>query len=181
MLLTATMVALDVSFKAYADAAEQAGTQAATRMVTNRLMTLMRTSTAHGPLLITNLGPTDPDNPFTFPLVSTINGNLVTGNYIRLFDPNNNDVQVAYDVNQNMLFLSITPPGQATQVQPLLGGVTNAQFSSVRRLDDDGLWVLNRGTMDITALSDANATLAIENGNAPPIRVIASTKPRKID
>ena len=181
MLLTATMVALDVSFKAYADAAEQASTQAATRMVTNRLMTLMRTSTTHGPLRIINLGPTDPENPFTFPLVATLNGNTVTSNYIHMFDSNNNEIRVAYDVNQNMLFLSITPPGLPTQVQPLLGGVTNAQFSSARRLDDDGLWVLNRGTMDITALSDVNATLAIENGNAPPIRVIASTKPRKID
>ena len=49
LLLAATMVALDVSFRAYADAAEQASSQAASRMIVNRLITMIRTSTAHGP------------------------------------------------------------------------------------------------------------------------------------
>lgn len=178
ILLTATMVALDVSFKAYADAAEQASTQAATRMVTNRMLTLMRTSTAHGPLQPVNL-PITP--PLTVPLVATLNGNTITSNFIDVLDPNNNIVRVAYDNAQQMLFLILTPPGLPTQTQPLLGGVTNAQFSSARRLNDEGLWVLDRGTMDLTVQPDTDTTLAIENGNAPPIRVIGSTKPRKIE
>ena len=182
MLLTATMVALDVSFRAYADAAEQASTQAATRMVTNRMLTLMRTSTEYGPLEDTDLDSAHPDNPFDFNLVATVNGDVITSNFINMFDSNNNDVFVAYDDTLDMLVLSIDPPGAVgPQTQPILGGVTNVQFSSARRLDDDGLWVLSRGTMDITVQPDTDTTLAIENGNAPPIRVIGSTMPRKVE
>ena len=184
MLLTATMVALDVSFKAYAIAAEQASTQAATRMITNRLLTLMRTSTAHGPLEAIVIAPPNPlpadGEGVQVSLVATRNDNLISTNFIDVLDSTNNIVRVAYDDVQGMLFLTITPPGGVPQTQPLLGGVTNAQFSCARRLNDDGIWVLNRGTMDLTVQSDTNATLAIENGNTPPIRVIASTMPRKI-
>lgn len=51
MLLTATMVAIDASFYAYASAAESASTQTTTRLAVHRLNALIRTSTAHGPLL----------------------------------------------------------------------------------------------------------------------------------
>jgi len=185
MLLTATMVALDVSFKAYADAAEQASTQAATRMVINRMLTLMRTSTEHDPLTPIVIAPPNPlpaeGQGVRVPLVATLNGNIITSNFIEMTDSNNNFIHVAYDNTQGMLFLTITPAGGgAVQTQPLLGGVTNAQFSFARRLDNDGLWVLDRGTMDLTVQADTDATMAIENGNAPPIRMIASTKPRKI-
>lgn len=172
MLLTATMVALDVSFHAYADAAEQASTQAATRMITNRLLTLLRTSTAHGPL--------QPD-PLAVPPV-VLNGNTLTSNFIQLVDSRNNIVTVTYQAGTQQLFLSIQPVGGgAIQTQPMLSGVTNAQFFLVRRWsDDDGAWVLERGTMDLTVTPGGDATLSLENGQAPDVRMIASTKPRKI-
>lgn len=50
MLLTATMVAIDASFYAYASAAESASTQTTTRLAVHRLNALIRTSSAHGPL-----------------------------------------------------------------------------------------------------------------------------------
>ena len=43
------MVALDASFKAYAASAEQASSQATTRMVTERVLQLIRTGTVQGP------------------------------------------------------------------------------------------------------------------------------------
>lgn len=170
-LLVATMVALDASFRAYADAAEQASTQAATRMVTNRLLALVRTSTAHGPLV--------PDGLAVPPV--TLNGNIITSSFIELLAPNNDILRVEYRTATQELWLITTPAGGGpAQPQPLLGGVTNAQFFASRRMNDQGLWVLDRGTIDITVVPDNDATLAIENGVATPIRIIASTKPRKV-
>jgi len=79
MVLTATMAAIDASFKAYADAAEQASSQAATRMITHRLIAMIRTSNAHGPLLA--------DNDADFP-VTVSSDNIVSSRHIELLDAN---------------------------------------------------------------------------------------------
>lgn len=172
MLLTATMVAVDASFMAYADAAEQASSQAASRMVTHRIMTLMRTSTAHGPLL--------PDAGSTPPV--TLSGNTITSWYIELLDPSNNLMRVEHRAASNELWYVLTPAnGGAVIQQPLLGGVAAAQFHCVRRMNDEGLWVLERGTIDFTVQPGSDSTLALENGRPTPIRIIASTMPRKLE
>lgn len=177
-LLVATMVAVDTSFRAYADAAEQASTQAATRMVANRLLTLIRTSTAHGPLV--------PDAGAVPPV--TLNGNIITSNFIELLAPNNDILRIEYRAVDQELWLITTPAGGGADVpQPVLGGVINAQFIASRRMDNNGAWVLERGTMDLSVLPDDDATLAVEHrksieaNQTTPIRVIASTNPRKID
>lgn len=169
-LLAATMVAVDVSFKAYADAVEQSSTQASSRMVTNRLLTLIRISTAHGPLEA---------DPLANPPV-TLNGNIITSSFIELLAPNNDVIRVEHRPATEELWLITTPPGGVAQPQPMLGGVTNAQFFSNRRLNNDGIWVLDRGTMDLTIEPDADATLSMESSHNNAIRIIASTKPRKI-
>lgn len=172
LLLTATMVALDASFMAYADASEQASTQAATRMISHRLVMLIRTSTAHGPL--------EGDASATPPV--TIQGNTVTSNFIELIDQNDSIVRIEYRVDEQQLWLLTTPAGGgATQSNPLIGGVTNCTFTSLRRINDEGLLVLERATMDLTVEPDADATLALENGRKTPVRVIASTMPRRLE
>lgn len=171
LLLTATMVATNASFRAYADACEQASSQAATRMITNRLLTLVRTSVAHGPLV--------PDSSANPPV--TLSGDTISSNYLELVDPTGNEVKMEYRSATKELWLTMTPAaGGAAVSQPLLGGVTAANFSLIRRLDDDGVWVLERGTMDLTIRPGADATLALENGHPSDIRVIGSTMPRKL-
>ncbi|MCE9591552.1 MAG: hypothetical protein K8S99_13635 [Planctomycetes bacterium] len=172
LLLTATMVATDASFRAYADAAEQASAQSSTRMVVNRLLTLIRTSTAHGPLTAdTSVTPN-----------ATLSGQIVTSPYIELIDATGNLVRVEYHPATKELWVKNTPAGSTTATsQPILGGVTAASFFCLRRMNDDGLWVLDRGTMDLTITPGADATLAIEAGKTSVIRVITSTMPRKID
>ncbi len=179
MLLTATMVAIDASFQAYAAAAESASTQTATRMVINRLMTLVRTSTAHGPLL------DDPtDNP---PVVLLADGSTIESHYITLLNPQGDLIRIEYRdgthlTTPNELWLVIDPfGGGAQQTQPILGGVTDATFYTHRRFDSDGVLVLERGSIDMTVVADDDATLALEGAELPPIRVIASTMPRKLD
>lgn len=179
-LLVATMVAVDVSFRAYADAAGQASTQAATRMVTNRILTLIRTSTTHGPL--------EADTSVVPPV--TLNGNVITSNFIEFIAPNNDFLRIEYRAADEELWLITTPADvdeEDTQEQ-VLGGVTNAQFFASRRMNDQGMWVLDRATMDLSVQPDDDATLSIEQRSgheqgqdqATPIRMIASTNPRKI-
>ena len=168
VLLTATMVAIDTSFQAYASAAESASTQTSTRLVVHRLLSLIRTSTAHGPLL--------PDAD------ATLIGNTLESSYIELVDPDGNLVRLEYEPDDDMLYVTVTPFGGSVATrQPLLGGVTQCEFQLIRRLDDDGVWVLDRGSIDFTVEPDADTSLAIEGDEAEPMRVIASTMPRKLE
>ena len=172
MLLTATMMAIDASFKAYADAAEQASSQAATRMITHRLLTMIRTSTAHGPLLESS----DPDFPVT---VST--DDIVTSRHMELVDGNGDIIRIEWRADDQELWM-IKNPGAGEQAQPVLGGVTNAQFIGKRYKTGKGLWVLIRGSVDLSVEPNADHTLVIEDaGSTQTIRVVASTKPRKVD
>ena len=179
LLLTATMVAIDASFQAYAAAAESASTQTATRMVINRLMTLVRASTAHGPLL--------PDATDTPPVVLLADGSTIESHYIELLNPQGDLVRIEYRdathaTTPNQLWLIIDPFGGGTQqTQPILGGVTDATFYTHRRFDADGVLVLERGSIDMTVEADDDASLALEGADLPPIRVIASTMPRKLE
>ena len=171
LLLTATMVAIDASFRAYADTAATASTQTATRLITNRFMSMLRTSTAHGPLV--------PD-PGSNPPV-TLSGNTLTSNYVELVDSRNNLVRLEYRSVDEELWVTSTPLGGGQAIaQPLLSGVSNCQFFVNRRLDSNNVWVLERATMDLTVDAPPDATLSIENGAPQPIRMIASTMPRQL-
>lgn len=168
MLLTATMVAIDASFQAYAAAAESASTQTSTRLVTHRLLSLMRTSTAHGPLL--------PETGVD------LTGTTLTSPYIELVDSDGNLIRLEYDGIDEMLYVTVTPYGGSVATrEPLLGGVTQCEFKLVRRLDDDGVWILDRGTIDFTVQPDEDTSLSLEGDAATPMRVIASTMPRKLE
>lgn len=172
MLLTATMVALDASFHAYAVAAETATTQASTRLTTHRLLTLIRTSTAHGPLAA--------DATSTPPAV--LNGETIESPYIELIDPNDRYIRVEYRPAVEELWVITQPAGGGLPLaQPILRGVTAASFHCRRRKDAEGVWILERATMDLTVEITGDTTLEIERTNLPPIRMIASTKPRKLE
>lgn len=171
MLLVATMLAIDASFKAYSAAVETASTQTATRLVIHRLLTLIRTSTAHGPLMA------DPasDPP------ATLSGDTITSPYVELIDPRGNSVRVEYRSKVQQLWVITTPYGSSTTTaEPLLGGVTACSFDLLRREDGAGVLVLERASMDLTVEPDADNTLAIENAHTPPIHIVASTMPRKL-
>jgi hypothetical protein len=128
MLLTATAVALAASFRAYGDAVEQATSLVATRMITQRLLGLIRTSTAHGPL--------EPDPDADPPI--TLSGQTISSNYIELVDPLGRILRCEYRSASEELWLIMNPGQTSEQAQPLIGGVTAASFTLLRRLNDDG-------------------------------------------
>ncbi|MEO0515186.1 MAG: prepilin-type N-terminal cleavage/methylation domain-containing protein [Planctomycetota bacterium] len=172
-LLTATMVAIDASFKSYAIAAESASTQTSTRMVINRVLTMVRTNEAHGPLRVADANPGE---------TVTVDGDIITSSYLELIDGNRDTLTISYDATNNMLMLTREPFSGATPTtQPIIGGVTECTFKLARRLTNDGVLVLERGSIDFTVEADDDASLDIEVGDVPPVRVIASTKPRRLN
>lgn len=174
VLLTATMVALDASFRSYATATDQAASQAGTRMVVNRLLTLIRTSSAHGPL--------EPDAAANPPVTLDAATNVLTSNYFELMDEGGNLIRVEYRAANNQLWLIRTPAGSmVAEEQPLLDDVTAAQFFLRRRVNSEGLLILERATLDITVQPTADPTLYIERSSDAPIRVVASTLPRTLE
>ena len=170
MLLTATMVAIDASFHAYAVAAETASTQTSTRMVTNRMLALIRNSYAHEPIY--------PDAAAGV----TLSGSTLTSPYITVVDLDGNIITLTHDATNQRLMYTIEPAGGGTiTTQPILGGVTDAVFTLTRQRDNDDLWVISRGNVDFTVQPDDDASLDLESGDIPAVRVIASTKPRKLE
>ena len=116
VLLTATVTALDASFYAYAAAAESASTHTSARLISHRLLTLIRTSTAHGPL--EGALPTDADFnamvaelntelaaagrptvtlPAPLPAAGQgVGPTVFESSFIRLLDDNGDDMLVVY-------------------------------------------------------------------------------------
>lgn len=176
LLLTATMVAVDASFRAYAAAAETASKQTATRLTTHRLITLVRTSTAHGPTTLAE--SRDPN--------ATLQNGLIRANYIELIDPDGQHLMIQYDKENEELWVHIDDDGdfefeQAETRHPLLGGVTSCTFHLRPRIDQYGVPVLERGSIDLTVERDEDNTLSLEASSNTPIRLIASTRPRKLN
>jgi len=195
MLLTATMVAIDASFAAYAAAAESASTQTTTRLVTHRLLSMIRTSTAHGPLEATPSPTADwitaqdaldaalqAAHGIDAPAKSiTEDGDMILSNYIELYDSRNRYIVIEYISSLNEIWvIAVDVDGNAT-AQPLLGGVSDATFFAKRRLDADGVLVLERASLDMTILADDDNSLELEAGSQSEIRVVASTMPRRLD
>jgi type II secretory pathway pseudopilin PulG len=163
MLLTATMVALDASFHAYASAAEEASTQAQTRMITQRLTSLIRTSTAMGPQ-------------------GTRNSSTVKSDYLELMDANGQEWALEYVAETKELYLikgELTPANKNRQL--ILSDVREASFHTYSRENDAGKMIVHRATVDMTVTPPKDASLSIENGANRSIRVIASTMSRRVE
>ncbi len=173
LLLTATMVAVDASFQSYAVAAESASSQVSTRMVVHRILSMIRTGTAQGPLIAA-------DEVVGLP-APTYSSNNITSSYLVLVDKDGNEITLEYRAADEMLYYTINNAGTPI-TQPLLGGVTACTFHLRRRRDarTNYVWVLERGSINMTVQPGADSSLGIEAGNSPPIRVVTSTAPRRL-
>lgn len=136
-LLTATGVALDVSFKAYAVATQSASTQSSTRLLTNRLLTNIRSATAHGPLSTVDENGNAIDGV-------TLDDNTLVSDFIAFVDRRGDAVELKYDAVNNRLRMTRTLVGEANARPPvnILEGVTACEFRLRTEFDDDGVAVL---------------------------------------
>ncbi|QNN22447.1 hypothetical protein HED60_09225 [Planctomycetales bacterium ZRK34] len=180
-LLTAVMVALDASFHAYATAAESASTQSSSRLVMQRVMTMIRSSTLHdaydpGDASVTLDQPANP--PVQCVGIQMID---TQGQLIRLWWAAN----ASYgDADLGDMYYK----AGANATQPILESVriqrTDANdpylFTLASRSSDGGL-LLSRATMDLTVEPGADATLALESaqGVSSAVRLVASAMPRR--
>ena len=172
-LLTATMVALDASFKAYQMTTEVASTHTIARLTIHRMLALIRTSNEFGPF------PVDPTveivesnfiefirpdgTGMSIEYVETATADRPQGDalYVVLFD--NNGVETAAHV----LLEGVQPQVDA-------GGDPIAPFVLEYELGRR----LHRVKIDITIVPDDNQSLELEGVNNGVIRLVASAMPR---
>jgi prepilin-type N-terminal cleavage/methylation domain-containing protein len=177
-LLTASLAALDTSFKSYQQTSETASTHVVTRIVTHRILTMIRTGSEFAPYPIDVLDQTQ--NPMFTNAIEFVSDEDEALNFrevTRIFaevDPE------ATDGSQRlMLTIDEFTDGVLTgsETRPLLRGVQDATFT----LEYDVGPQLTRATIDITVeASDIGDAGLNANWDTPTLRLVASASPRRL-
>lgn len=177
-LLTASLAALDTSFKSYQQTSDTASTHVVTRIVAHRVLTMIRTGHEFAPYPIDVLDLTQ--NPMftnTIEFVSAedegTNFREITRIYAEL------DPDAANGSQRLMLTIDEFLEGvlSSTQTRVLLRGVLDATFT----LEYDIGPRLRRATIDLTVeSSDVGAASLNANWDTPSLRLVASASPRRL-
>lgn len=198
MVLVASLAALDATFKSYQATSEQASTHIVARMTMHRVMTMIRTGTQFAPY------PADVLDNTQNPLVDQD-----AIEFVSWTDPDTGDFAITrlerrdaapYTVGETtyelrgpfVLWVEIhTFEGGVEDVeeQPLLDGIENVSFT----LEYDVGPRLRRATMDLSVRTNSDVTYDVEGNDAtvettinlleeaPPVRMVASVSPRRLD
>lgn len=178
-LLAATLAALDASFKSYKMTTEGASTHVVSRMVMNRIMTMVRTGWEFGPY------PDDIFDSTTNPVISTF------VEFTTFDDPATGRKQVVKIERRDATVASRGPfelwyvqydflngTLSSTNARPLITGLEEATFT----LEYDIGPVLKKASVDLTIrpndLQDAAMGGDLET---PTIRLVSSVTPRRLD
>lgn len=175
-LLTATMAALDTSFKGYKVTTEGASTNVVARIVMQRVTAMVRTGTSFGPY---------PVNPITTPeitssyieFVSFRDPSTGTEKVTRLERRDKDGVEGVYEL---WYVLTTYVGGEYSDESeaPLLVNLNDATFT----MEYDVGPKLKRVTIDLIIQPDDLQDLAIGSKlEAPTIRLVASASPRMND
>jgi len=172
-LLTATLAALDASFKSYKVTSESASTHVVSRIVMQRLMAMIRNGQDFGPY---------PVNPITTPVIESdwmefeSFSDPVTG--VRRVTTLE---RVQNGTEWDLVYTVTTFQGGeiiSEESRPLITGLTELKFI----MEYDVGPVLQRVTVDMVVqpndLQDAAVASDLE---APTIRMVASASPRRLD
>ena len=162
-LLTATLVSLDASFRAYQSTTEQASTHIIGRVVMHRVMALVRNGVGFGPL------PTDPRE------------NSVATDEMTFLDDTDREITLRLDRHNSILFMQIDSTAEQVLLEGVRGPVdTDGAALGAFQLQYQNGSKLMRASFDLTVAADDNAQLSIEGNTVVPIRLIGSTAPRRI-
>ena len=161
-LLTATLVALDASVRAYQATTEEVSSSSMSRLVLNRLLTMIRTGTEFGPF------PTDP------------RVSMLRSDSIEFRTPGGDVVRVAWNRKAEVLTYAV---GTAPPVELLNGVVGTRNEQGVLQPPFTLLFVdgrrLYRASIDLTIDPDGIIDLSIEgDSDDNAIRLIGSAMPR---
>ena len=162
-LLTATLVSLHASFRAYQSTTEQASTHVIGRVVMHRVMALVRNGVGFGPL------PEDPRET------------SIATDEMTFLDDQDREITLRLDRVHSVLLMQVD--GSAEQV--LLDGVRGPTDTDGTELGPFQLQYENgsklvKASFDLTVAADDTAQLAIEGNDVVPIRLVGSTAPRRI-
>lgn len=161
MLLAATMVALHTSFKGYQLTTESASTHVVSRIMMHRLLAMIRTGTDFGPY---------PVNPLLQP--------TLTSDYIQMVTGDGQILEIRYDASAQQINVILNPGTSDEQVQPMLGGVSACTFELTYDIGPR----LRQASVDITIEPNDDVSLSLEGDEGvPPIRLVASVSPRRLD
>ena len=163
VMLTATLVALDVSFRAYQTTTEEASTHTISRLAMHRMITMIRSGTEFGPM------PVDPRDTTVF------------SDFIEFVLPNGDVLIIEWREDTQTLVVEI-----GAEEHVLLGGVV-AQFDpdTGERIPPFTLEyelgrTLFRATVDLMVIPDDDQATDLDRGQARPIRMVASAMPRSL-
>jgi len=177
--LTATLSAFDASWRAYKHTTEAASTHVVSRIVTHRVLSLIRTGTEFGPY------PEDvldvAQNPLTSSFMEFVSDadraaglDRITRLERRTVTGTTNEFELWY-----VLLDASTSPASIIEERPLLSGVREAMFI----LEYDIGPRLRRATLDLTIVP--NDVEDIRTGavgdETPAIRFVASAVPRQLE
>lgn len=177
-LLTATLTALDTSFRAYKVTTEGASTNVVARMMMARMMTMVRTGGEFGPF------PVDVFDAASNPVLSnfiefeTFNDNAGNRQVVRIerresVEAENGPFELWY-VQTDI----VNDAAGAIIERPMLTGIVDARFT----LEYDVGPRLRRATVDLTVrpndYQDASFSADLET---PTIRLVSTVNPRRLD
>lgn len=178
MLLTACLVALDNSFKAYESTTETAATHVVSRLVMHRMLSMIRQGEEFGPYPYQVYQPTQIDSTyieFVSHYDETTNERHVT-RLERVDDPQNVGMYLLqyrrWEYVNNVLTVDAT--------HPLIRNVLDVRFT----LEYDRGPRLRRATIDLSIRPEdatQNVTAIHTDLAEPVVRLIASTSPRRLD
>jgi len=177
MLLSATMVALDASFKSYKTTTESVSTHVVGRLVMQRLSALIRTGEQFGPF---------PVNPILNPELTSTFIEFVT-----IPDPQV-DIEEVWRIARVAVAGPTGPFELQATVEHYEGGVmtTSSTRTLIRRVQNAQFKLvydvgprLLRATIDLTlrpddVQADTIGSLGLET---PVVRMVASVAPRRLD
>ena len=162
-LLTATLVSLHASFRAYQSTTEQASTHVIGRVVMHRVMALVRNGVGFGPL------PEDPRET------------SIATDEMTFLDDQDREITLRLDRTHKVLLMEVDGGGE----QVLLDGVsgpldTDGTVLGAFQLEYENGSKLIKASFDLTVAADDTAQLSIEGNDVVPIRLVGSTAPRRI-
>ncbi len=172
-LLSASLVALDTSFKAYQMTTDSASTNVVTRIVVHRMSAMIRTGTEFGPY------PTDVFDPAQNPLLSNfiefVSDEDVATGYRQI-----TRIEAIPDVvagNGSLILQLVIEEDNAgvitTIERPLIRGVIEAAFTLVYDVGPK----LKHVTIDLTVTPVESGSLGID-GESNTIRIVTTASPR---
>jgi prepilin-type N-terminal cleavage/methylation domain-containing protein len=167
MLLTATAVAVDASFKAYANNQEQSSLLQQARMALNRMVTSIRTSDSHAPA------------DFKL-LVDFKNGKKVTGTAIGMFQEDGTNIVYRYDAGKQQLLADIRGSSYVVARGVQAFAIVMEPMRSEEALrTGSGYDLLRRASIQLTIGTTAQTAQSSETTGKHPVTLSVSVTPRR--